>query len=212
MIGNIAHQWRHPLTRLSLILQNIKAFNKKSLLNEERLESMLKSANEQIFFMSETIDNFKDFYRPSREEGRFTLKDAYKRVINIVGYDLRHKNIDINYTQNDEVELFGDINQLSQVLLNLITNARDVLLERSIEEPKIEIKVEKRDGEIEISISDNGGGVDEKNLDRVFQAYFSTKEHGTGIGLYMVSTIVESKFSGKIEVKNGRGGLFLELC
>ncbi len=69
MIGNIAHQWRHPLTRLSLILQNIKAFNKKSLLTKDRLENMLKSANEQIFFMSETIDNFKDFYKPSNGEG-----------------------------------------------------------------------------------------------------------------------------------------------
>ena len=211
MIGNIAHQWRHPLTRLSLTLQNIKAFNKKGLLKEERLESMLKVANEQIFFMSDTIDNFKDFYKPTNGESEFLIKDSYDRVINIVGYDLKHKNITISYSQKRDIKLFGDINQLSQILLNLITNARDVLVEREIKNPKISVEVEDFEKEIKIVVSDNGGGIKKDNLKRVFQPYFSTKTHGSGVGLYMVLTIVESKFGGKIEVSNSKSGAIFEI-
>jgi signal transduction histidine kinase len=211
MIGNIAHQWRHPLTRLSLILQNIRAFSKKGILKEERLESMLKVANEQIFFMSETIDNFKDFYKPTNEEREFLIEDSYKRVINIVGYDLKHKNIEINFISEGDTKLFGDINQLSQVLLNLITNARDVLVENRVENPKIEVRVKEYDSSIKIVVSDNGGGIKEENLNRIFQPYFSTKSHGSGVGLYMVLTIIEGKFNGEVEVINSKDGASFEI-
>ena len=206
MIGNIAHQWRHPLTRLSLVLQNIKAFNKKGILSHDKLEKMLNSANEQIFFMSDTIDNFKDFYKPIIKDSKFTPKEAYDKVIDIVGYDLRHKNIEIIYKQECEIELFGNRNQLSQVLLNLITNARDALVERNIKEPKIEVEVKKELNFCTITICDNAGGIKSSDLDKIFKAYYSTKEHGTGIGLYMVATIIENHFKGKIEVKNIKNG------
>jgi signal transduction histidine kinase len=211
MIGNIAHQWRQPLTRLSLILQNLKAFNKKGVLTPHRLNSMLINANEQIFFMSETIDNFKDFYLPLEEESSFLLKDAYEKVMTIVGYDLRHKNIEILYSEESKIELFGDINQLSQVLLNLITNARDAFVEKKIKNPIIKVEAKKRDKLVEIFVSDNAGGIDVDNLNKIFQPYFSTKKHGTGIGLYMVSTIIESKFGGKIEVKNSEDGAIFKV-
>ena len=211
MIGNIAHQWRHPLTRLSLILQNIKAFNKKGVLSNQKLEQMLNSAKEQIFFMSDTIDNFKDFYKPLPYDAKFTLEEAYKKVIDIVGYDLQHKNIEISYTQEDEIELFGNQNQLSQVLLNLITNARDALIENKIKNPRIEIYAKKEKNNYILTIKDNAKGIKDKDLKKIFKAYFSTKKHGTGIGLYMVATIIENKFKGKIEVKNTKEGAIFKI-
>ncbi len=211
MIGNIAHQWRHPLTRLSLLLQNLKAFNDRGKLTQDKLSQMLSTANEQIFFMSETIDNFSDFYKPIAENVEFEVHQAYKKVINIIGYDLNHKNISIEYIANTNVMLFGNPNELAQVFLNLIANARDALTERDAEDAHIIIEVEKRDKEVSIKVSDNAGGIPEEYIDKIFEPYFSTKaERGTGIGLYMVRTIIQEKFGGSIEAKNiNKGAVFI---
>jgi len=207
MIGNIAHQWRHPLTRLSLILQNLKALNNKDRLEKEKLNAMLTTANEQIFFMSDTIDNFKDFYKPATESVDFTLREAYDKVMQIVGYDLKHKNIAIEYREREPLHLHGKLNQFAQVLLNLIANARDALTERGVPEPKILVTAEREGTEYRITFCDNAGGIPPEHLDRIFEPYFSTKEKkGTGIGLYMVKTIVEEKFGGTVSVENREGG------
>ena len=207
MIGNIAHQWRHPLTRLSLILQNLKALNNKDRLEKEKLNAMLTTANEQIFFMSDTIDNFKDFYKPATESVDFTLREAYDKVMQIVGYDLKHKNIAIEYREREPLHLHGKLNQFAQVLLNLIANARDALTERGVSEPKILVTAEREGAEYRITFCDNAGGIPPEHLGRIFEPYFSTKEKkGTGVGLYMVKTIVEEKFGGTVSVENREGG------
>ncbi len=207
MIGNIAHQWRHPLTRLSLILQNIKALNSKDRLKKEQLNAMLSTANEQIFFMSDTIDNFKDFYKPAASSADFTLKEAYEKVMQIIGYDLRHKNISIEYTQDKSINLHGKLNQFAQVLLNLIANARDALIEREVSKPKITIKAYRANMIWIITVEDNAGGIEPKHLKKIFEPYFSTKnKRGTGVGLYMVKTIVEEKFKGEVHVENSANG------
>jgi len=207
MIGNIAHQWRHPLTRLSLILQNLKALNNRGRLEKERLNAMLATANEQIFFMSDTIDNFKDFYKPATESVDFTLREAYEKVMEIIGYDLRHKNITVRYTQECPVRLHGKPNQFAQVLLNLIANARDALTERAVSDPVITLDVRCDDDGYRITVCDNAGGIPDEHLNRIFEPYFSTKsERGTGVGLYMVKTIIEEKFGGEVSVVNGEKG------
>ena len=209
MIGNIAHQWRHPLTRLSLIIQNINAFSKKDKLTKEKLNEMTKVANEQIFFMSDTIDNFKDFYKPVSESRDFTLQEAFDKVMHIIGYDLKHKNINIEFQDECNIKLYGDINQFSQVLINLIANARDALIERKIAKPEITISTTCSKESYTIEISDNAGGIPKENLKTIFEPYFSTKQHGTGIGLYMVVNIIESKFNGNVEVfNNSKGAVF----
>ncbi len=210
MIGNIAHQWRHPLTRLSLILQNLKALSRKGRLEKEKLESMLDTAKEQIFFMSETIDNFRNFYRPATREEEFTVREAYEKVLQIVGYDLKHKNIRIHYKEEAPTHLHGMFNQFAQVFLNLIVNARDALTEREVTDPEITIEVSRKESEIQIVIYDNAGGIPEEYLEKIFEPYFSTKqERGTGVGLYMVRTIIEERFGGSIVVENDdRGARF----
>jgi len=212
MIGNIAHQWRHPLTRLSLILQNAKALNNKGKLPPEKLTEMLTTANEQIFFMSDTIDNFKDFYKPNGEPIAFEARDAYEKVIEIIGYDLKHKNITITCDATDTITLHGNPNELAQVLLNLIGNARDALIEKEIEGAIIALRAWREHTMAFITVHDNAGGIPIEHLERVFEPYFSTKaEKGTGIGLYMVRTIIQEKFGGTIEVINRDGGALFTL-
>ncbi len=207
MIGNIAHQWRHPLTRLSLLLQNLKALNKKDKLTKEKINSMLKKANEQIFFMSDTIDNFKDFYRHSEEKSNFAIEDACQKVVEMVGHNLKHNNIEIIYPTESKTTIYGNRNELSQVILNLIINARDALIESSKNSKSITVSVQKTDNSSIIEVTDNAGGIPEDIIERVFEPYFSTKgEKGTGIGLYMVRTIIQEKFVGTVSVRNGKEG------
>jgi signal transduction histidine kinase len=207
MIGNIAHQWRHPLTRLSLILQNLKALNSKAKLTSDKLTEMLVTANEQIFFMSDTIDNFKNFYKPSGEQVAFTAREAYDKVIDIIGYDLTHKNITVTCESTVVLPLYGNPNELSQVFLNLIGNARDALIERHVDQATITLVATLHDGQAIITVTDNAGGIAPKHMGEIFEPYFSTKaEKGTGIGLYMVRTIIQEKFGGTIEATNTQQG------
>jgi signal transduction histidine kinase len=207
MIGNIAHQWRPPLTRLSLILQNLKALNAKAKLTPDKLTEMLTKANEQLFFMSDTIDNFKDFYKPSGEQVTFNAREAYDKVIDIIGYDLAHKNITVTCESTTLLPLYGNPNELSQVLLNLIGNARDALIERDIEDATITLTASRQDHQAIITVTDNAGGIAPEHMDKIFEPYFSTKaEKGTGIGLYMVRTIIQEKFGGTIKVVNTSKG------
>ena len=210
MIGNIAHQWRHPLTRLSLILQNLKALHAKKRLAPEKLTEMLTTAHEQIFFMSDTIDNFKDFYKPTGEAVDFPARHAYDKVLDIIGYDLKHKNITITCTAEEEITLHGNPNAFAQVLLNLIGNARDALMEHAIPDARIALHASRDGDHVHITVHDNAGGIPDEIREKIFEPYFSTKaEKGTGIGLYMVRTILQEKFKGSIDVVNeGDGALF----
>ncbi len=212
MIGNIAHQWRHPLTRLSLILQNLKALHTKQKLTPDKFNAMLGTAQEQIFFMSDTIDNFKDFYKPAGEAVDFPARQAYDKVLDIIGYDLKHKNITITCTAEEAIMLHGNPNAFAQVLLNLIGNARDALTEREIFHARIALHASHDGKQIRIIVQDNAGGIPDEIQAKIFKPYFSTKaEKGTGIGLYMVRTIIEEKFGGSISVKNDAHGALFEI-
>jgi len=207
MIGNIAHQWRHPLTRLSLLLQNLKALNKKERLTPQKLTETLEVANEQIFFMSDTIDNFKDFYKQGGEKRRFLVTDAYTKMVEMVGHNLKHNNIDISYQEAEEISIFGNQNEFSQVLLNLIINARDAAIAKKILTPTITITAEVKKGISILKVSDNAGGIPPDLLTQIFEPYFSTKgDKGTGIGLYMVRTIIQEKFGGAVTAHNEEEG------
>lgn len=214
MIANITHQFRQPLNNLSYILINMKKRFKNQKLDEKYFEKKVTQANEQLDFLSKTIDDFKEFYTPSKEKKDFSVNEAIENVKTIVSADLKKSNVDLNiqFNVNDEIKVFGIKTELSQVLLALLSNAIDAL--KNIEKPLIHIDVDSTTAEVIIKISDNAGGIKKRDVEKIFNPYFTTKDNGTGLGLYLVKMIIEESFNGKVEVENKKEGveftLFLE--
>ena len=161
----------------------------------------------QIEYLSRTITDFKEFYEPSKIKTDFLLKESITRTLSIISSDLdKHRiEIDFDFSLNDDIYIYGISNELSQVLLIILSNAKDEL--KNIEKPLIKIRTSKTPAEVIIEIEDNAGGI--KNINTLFKAYKTSKEEGTGIGLFMAKEIIENTFAGKIEAKNiKKGALF----
>ena len=214
MIANITHQFKQPLNNLSYILINLKKRFENKKLDELYFEKKVYQANEQLDFLSKTIDDFKEFYAPSKEKENFVIKEAIENVATILSADMEKRNIDfkIIFNTNENIELYGIKNELSQVLLALISNANDAL--KDTYNPYIHLEISTTTAEVIIKVRDNAGGIKEKNMEKIFEPYFSTKIDGSGIGLYLVKLIIEESFKGKIKVKNEKEGaefsLFIE--
>ncbi len=208
MIGNIAHQWRQPLTALSSILINIELFFEKGKLTKEKLFYKVSEANEQITFMSKTIDDFRNFFASGKQKERFNISIPIKKVENLMSASLSNNDIKLFINIKDNFELFVYPNEMAQALLNLISNAKDIILERKIKNGQIKISAFTQNGKEIMSIKDNAGGIKVTPIEKIFEPYFSTKHatSGTGIGLYMTKTIIEKNNNGKIFVKNDRDG------
>ncbi len=194
MLGNIAHQWRQPLTRMGYILMNIESKDKA-----QHHTQKLEEASAQLEFMSQTIDDFRDFYKPDKKKESFNLADETQKVLALL--DL--KEIEVTLHAVEDVTIFNHKNAYKQVLLNLLTNAKDALKERAVPSPKIDITIEQN----AVTIRDNAGGIKTENIQRIFEPYFSTKAKGLGIGLYMSKVIVEKNMGGVMSVKNNENGV-----
>ncbi|AXH08454.1 histidine kinase [Malaciobacter halophilus] len=207
MIGNIAHQWRQPLNNLSYILMNIKTRFENGKLKQDYFNQKFSQANEQLQFMSKTIDDFKDFYTPSKNKEDFLVKESINKALTILSASLKQQRVDLNLTfHTSEVSrIFGISNEFSQVVLTLIKNSIEALVDEQT--PKIYIDVYSNHSSLVIKIKDNGKGVLPKDLPKLFKPYFTTKEDGFGIGLYLVKTIIEDSFKGTIEAKPLKKGL-----
>jgi signal transduction histidine kinase len=165
---------------------------------EDKNSSMLiVEANKQIEYMSNTIDSFRDFYNPSKQKENFSVKKALNHVLTIVSSALTSAKITIEIRVNQDFKLYGNRNEFEQVLLNLINNAKDVLVERKIKNPKIDINIEKQ----QLTIQDNAQGIKKEYLNKIFDPYFSTKENSDGIGLYISKMIIEQELNGTLNVK-----------
>lgn len=204
MINNITHQWRQSLTHLGYIFININAAFKHNKLDKTYLENKICEANNQLQYMSETLEDFKNFYSPKKEKKDFSALKYIQKALTIFSSSLQVNNINIKII-GDDFYICGYENEFSQVILNLLTNAKDIFIEKKIKNPEIKIVLEERI----ILISDNAGGIDKKIEEKIFEPYFSTKPDGSGIGLYMSKTIIEKSFQGKLYFKNsGKDSLF----
>jgi signal transduction histidine kinase len=213
MIGNIAHQWRQPLSSLSLIMSNIEdSFLHNDVEKDEILELFEKSRI-LINKMSETIDDFRYFFKPKSEKGNFSASSSVMSTLGLLNERLNHKEIKLSTKLDKDIKIYGHSNQLSQVILNFINNSIDALSEKIEGDKRIDIKVFEEENNAVIEVNDNGGGIEEEIRDRIFEPYFSTKDekNGTGIGLYMSKIIIEKNFRGLIEVSNKNGGACLKI-
>jgi signal transduction histidine kinase len=211
MIANITHQFRQPLNNISYILINLKKKFNNQTLDEIYFDKKIIQANEQVDFLSKTIDDFKEFYTISKEKEIFTVKDAINNALTILSADLKTNNInlDLKFDTYEDIKIFGVRSELSQVVISIISNSIDVL--KNIEEPRININISSNSADVIICFLDNGGGIKNKNIKKIFDPYFSTKEEGTGLGLYLTKMIIEDSFSGKINVENQKEGALFSL-
>ena len=204
MISNIAHQWRQPLSELSSILMYIKFKHSIGALDDETMQKKSKEADQVLEFMSHTIDDFRNFFMPKKEKEEFYLIKMLDSVMTIVSSALKNNNITVTIDIDENIKLFTYQNEYEQVLLNILKNAKDVLIEKNIQNPKIFIWAKEEEFDIALFIEDNGGGVTVEPKSKIFEPYFTTRDDndGTGIGLYMSKTIVEKNMKGKLLVEN----------
>ena len=207
MLNHIAHQWRQPLNVLGLHLQQIPFFQKGNDSGREMIEKSVEEGMKLIHHMSRTIDDFRNFFRPNKERILFNVSDAIEQTVNLLGDSFKYDNIDLQVRIQDDLHINGYPNEFSQSLLNILQNARDALLEKKIAEGFIHIAAGNTGGTTYISIRDNGGGIPEHHMGRIFEPYFSTKGgQGTGIGLYMTKAIIEGSMGGEVAVCNHADG------
>lgn len=207
MIGNITHQFRQPLNNIAYILINIRKRFENKKLDETYFNKKADQLDEQLQFLSMTIDNFKEFYSSSKQKENFILQDAINNSISVLSAELKKREItlDIHYSINENVKVYGIQNELSQVILAILSNASDAL--KDIEKPKIDIDIDANDAEIMISISNNGKQINKRDINKIFEPYFSTKKEGTGIGLYLSKLIITRSFDGDLKVENTKEGV-----
>ena len=211
MISMIAHQWRQPLNNLSLISQTLAIKYKKGKLDDKVMLYFEKSSKKQINYMSDTIDEFKDFFKPELEKRIFNIYQSVENTLSILSPILAKNGIKIihddcnNCNSKDNCKgclTEGYPNKLGQSLINIINNAKDALVENNIDDAFINIYYDSDEKYIKLYIEDNAGGIPEDIIERIFDPYFSTKsdKNGTGIGLYMSKIIIEEHMDGKITV------------
>ena len=204
IIGNIAHQWRQPLAQIVAIFMNIKVTSDFNKITPEYLNSKIEEANSLTHYMSQTIDDFQNFFKPQSQKELFSIEKACREALFIIESSLKYHEIKVEFILLDELKTVGYKNEYSQVILNVLNNAKNILLEREIKNPYINIMIKEGENFAIVKIEDNGGGIDKDILEKIFEPYFTTrhKTQGTGIGLYMSKNIIENNMHGYINVKN----------
>ncbi len=208
MISMIAHQWRQPLNTISSYNDSIKLKTILHKIDDEMIMDITKKISTQVHFLSSTIDDFRNFFKPDKNVAKITFDKITKDVLEIIEFSLQNNHIECNVDLNSTREFLSFENELKQVIVNLIKNAQDVLIERNVKSPYIDIKTYD-DENVVFQIRDNGGGIQEHIIDKIFKPYFSTKSEkdGTGLGLYMSKTIIEKHCKGKLLVENKKDGV-----
>ncbi|MCG6551982.1 MAG: PAS domain S-box protein [Candidatus Magnetominusculus sp. LBB02] len=209
MLGLITHQWRQPLNAVSIIVQDIKEAYAYGELTEKYLQESVETTMSQVLFMAKTIDDFKDFFKPTKEKISFDVKAAVDELLGMFGVVFKKNDVKISLAAAQDVLMIseGYPNEFKQVVLNILNNAKDAITAKretgNLIRGCVKINMVTESDKIIISIKDNGGGIPQHVLGRVFEPYFTTKgDAGTGIGLYMSKTIIEQNMGGSLNVRN----------
>jgi signal transduction histidine kinase len=211
MLESIAHQWRQPLNILGLSMTRLNL--SCSLDGKGDSAKVLEIAEAQIEYMSQTIDDFRNFFKQDRSQIPVNINAMVNDVEALLGPLLIRKKITIEREIDPEIEVLVYPNELKQVLINLVNNAREAIEHHRGEERLIRIRCTTDERYCTIAIEDTGGGIDGSIIDKIFDPYFTTKfeSQGTGIGLYMAKMIIEKHFLGKLSVYNTLKGACFEI-
>ncbi|MGB0990806.1 MAG: sensor histidine kinase, partial [Halarcobacter sp.] len=207
MLENIAHQWRQPLSVISTCTSGILLQKEFKTLDDEILVDSLNNIMNTTTYLSNTIDDFKNFFERDKQKIEFDLAKTVDKTLDLVELSFKNNDIEIRRNYAKSIMVNNYKNEFMQVLLNIINNAKDAILSKfdnSNDKKIICISIIETEEKIKIEIQDNAGGVPEDIKDKIFEPYFTTKHQsqGTGIGLFMTQEIVTKHMEGELEVEN----------
>ena len=205
MIGNIAHQWRQPLSVITTISSNIKLRSEYEQLEDYDIESDMDIIMQQAQYLSKTIDDFRNFIRNTKDAQKLSLKDTIEKTLSILHSAMVNNSTNIIIDLKDDMCIDGYENELIQSFINIINNSKDAIKEYVKNDEKlIFINTIKEDSSLIITIKDNGGGIPDNIIHRIFEPYFTTKNKnvGTGIGLSMTYKMITERHNASIDVYN----------
>ena len=203
MLGNIAHQWRQPLSVITTVATGMKLQKEFENLDDKTFDEAIENITNSALYLSKTIDDFRSFFKSDKKETFFSIKETFEKVLKLTNSQFKNHEITI-IKEIDDFQIYGFENEFIQVLINILNNSKDALINKK-ENKLIFIKTfEDDENNFVIKIKDNGGGIENKILDKVCEPYFTTKHQstGTGIGLYMAEEIIEKHMNGILEINN----------
>ena len=209
MISMIAHQWRQPLQAISILIQKLPLLKMiKGEISDEMLDDVVFEVTKQLEYMSKTIDDFRDYFKPNKKKEEVYIKNVIDKSIDFLSYLFKLNSISVKYKNDSNSEIQIYLNEIVQVFINLAKNSCDAMIERDTQDRQINIFTYEKDDKLFVEFEDNAGGIKDKVLEKIFDPYFSTKtnKNGTGLGLYMSKTIIEQHSLGKIDVFNTKTG------
>jgi signal transduction histidine kinase len=209
MLTVIAHQWKQPLHNMSIIISTQQLELELGMTDDIELKKSFSTLMDNITFLSDTVDDFRHFFNPKKKKEEILLEDVVDSVFSLILASLQNNNIEVIQDYKFKNKILTYKNELMQSVLNILKNAKDNLVEQNIENPMIAVIGYEYDDRQIIDIVDNGGGISEDDLDKIFQPYFSTKSEkkGTGIGLYITKVMIEEKCGGELKVENIENGV-----
>ena len=211
MIGHIAHQWRQPLSALSVLLGNLRDAFRFGDQSPEALADTFARGNALIQKMSSTITDFRNFNMPDKAKVPFSALHQIATAQDLVAASFGSLKVRLQVEAEKDVELFGFPNEFSQVLINILSNARQAIQESGLQGGEIHISLDQVGDKGRIRVRDTGGGIPAGALGRVFEPFFTTRESGSGIGLYMSKQIIEGSMNGSLKARNVDGGAEFEI-
>ena len=201
MIGNISHQWKQPLAQISSSLINIELYQERKKLDEAKIYEFIKETSKQINFMSETVDDFRDFFKPNTLKREFSAEEVINQTIKILSALLKKYQIEVQINVKENFTIFANFNEIIQILINIINNAKDAFKQSYVKPRVIKIYTFEKDGRKNLCIENNAGAIKTSFLNVIFEPHFSTKDSGSGLGLYM-SRLIASKNNALIFARN----------
>lgn len=211
LLENISHQWRQPLTRINASVMNISIEMKKNNINNNHIEKKLDDIENLSVYLSQTIDDFKSLYRKDRKISQFNLHNSIQNSISLLGDEYKKHHIKIVVQLANDIYLNNYLNEFKQVLQVILNNAKDTLLEHETTNPTILIVAIKEQEHVSLQISNNGGEINSMIMHKIFNAHFTTKKQGEGIGLFMSQKIVKELMGGSLTCENIEEGVCFQM-
>jgi len=211
MMDNIAHQWRQPLSQINSIVTLIDNWLYERGIDDDFVNNKLLEIEQLTKYMSNTIDDFRGYFEESGTKSDFILSEVLQKAFEIAQASLDEAEIELLFKYKKEIRLCTYENELKQIVLVLLNNAKDILEARNVYKAKIVVEITEEEEYVVIKVIDNGGGMSKSVKDKIFEPYYTTKHksQGTGLGLYMSKQIVHKRLGGELLAENfGKGSCF----